>query len=466
MAWRIMITPPSGGSVWDYKPLRYPRGRFRHLQTLWWRAPEVALGSEVFDGKVDVWSLACVLVNMAGESMFSAQSEPELLKQIENVFGTTGNNTLFDDADWHSRTSERLWAHFSGLAATAGNEICARLGEDGMNLLTAMFRPDPHGRLTSAGVVEHNYCNRNCMHLIQSGQAGRGSFSIRAGQLETRVLHWLRGDKFWSSPNFLSEANFSHAQPPKKKQCMENREAPFKKEFCYFFDATKKNIKTSFLSCDVAEQFPSCRLLAWGEAFKNSNTTWLQQLGVLLRASLSDLTDDEIGKNGEFLIETDPRTWLNQFAILQIMTADTREDPLHYDGGASLIHMGITLYGQRRMELKKNNDDLRDTVNLCPGNVYIGNLCAVEHQIFHEEKHGRAEQLLTANDGVPLKVAIMLRTSLFAYCRARKMSAMPTPRIVYDRANAVVAKHLRDSKLVLPSYQECLAAMKLMGKLG
>ena len=213
MAWRIMITPPSGGSVWNYKPLRYPRAQHRHLQTLWWRAPEVALGSEVFDGKADVWSLACVLGNMAsptGESMFNAQSEPELLKQIEKVFGTTGGEeSVFDglsDAEWHRRTTERLWAHFSDLAATAGSlnhGIYRRLGEDGMNLLTAMFRPDPKGRLTSAGVVEHPYCNRYCMRLIQGGEAGRGSFSIAAGQFETRVLDWLRKDPFWSSDDFL-----------------------------------------------------------------------------------------------------------------------------------------------------------------------------------------------------------------------------------------------------------------------
>ena len=93
MAWRIMITPLSGGGVWHYKPLR--NANFRHLQTLWWRAPEVALGSEVFDGKADVWSLACVLVEMAAprnHRMFTAESEEELLAQIAAFFGTTGGD--------------------------------------------------------------------------------------------------------------------------------------------------------------------------------------------------------------------------------------------------------------------------------------------------------------------------------------------------------------------------------------
>ena len=171
---------------------------------------------------------------------------------------------------------------------------------------------------------------------------------------------------------------------------------------------------------------------------------------------MSALTDDDLCKNGEFLIDTDPQRWVNQFATLQVMTAEPREDPAHFDGGASLIHMGITLYGQRRMELTTNGDC--DSFNLCPGNVYVGNLCAVSHQVFHDEKHGRAEHL-NAN-GDMLKVVVLLRTSLFsAY---RRQTAPPTPKVVYDRCNEIVAKHLRDSRLILPSYPGCLAAMKLL----
>ena len=113
------------------------------------------------------------------------------------------------------------------------------------------------------------------------------------------------------------------------------------------------------------------------------------------------------------------------------------------------------------MDLQKNEDVPCDSLTLGPGSVYIGNLCAVSHQIVHdEEKHGRAEHLWANGD--TLKVMIMLRTSLFSKCRSRRMNGVPTPKVVYDRCNAVVAKHLRDSKLLLPSYPECLATMKLL----
>ena len=53
------------------------------------------MGSHSFDGRVDVWSLAGVLVNMAlphRGSMFDARSGPELLKQIVEIFGTNGKD--------------------------------------------------------------------------------------------------------------------------------------------------------------------------------------------------------------------------------------------------------------------------------------------------------------------------------------------------------------------------------------
>ena len=110
------------------------------------------------------------------------------------------------------------------------------------------------------------------------------------------------------------------------------------------------------------------------------------------------------------------------------------------------------------MELQNKEDVTCDSLTLGPGNVYIGNLCAVSHQIVHDEKHGRAEHLMANGD--TLKVTIMLRTSLFSYCRSRRMNGVPAPKVVYDRCNAVVAKHLREGKLLLPSYQDCLAAEK------
>ena len=40
------------------------------------------------------------------------------------------------------------------------------------------------------------------------------------------------------------------------------------------------------------------------------------------------------------------------YAILQVMTPGERHDPEHYDGGASLLHGGLTIFGSRGLEMQ------------------------------------------------------------------------------------------------------------------
>ena len=68
---------------------------------------------------------------------------------------------------------------------------------------------------------------------------------------------------------------------------------PFKKEMCFFFDAFEPFKRTQYLGHIVVERLPLVRLLAWGEAFKDSNAAWLEQLGTLLRLELADLEEVE-----------------------------------------------------------------------------------------------------------------------------------------------------------------------------
>ena len=62
----------------------------------------------------------------------------------------------------------------------------------------------------------------------------------------------------------------------------------------------------------------------------------------LLPRTLADLTDAELGANGQMFLETDPIDWFNKLAVLQVLTTTPRQDPLHFDGGASFLHMTIT----------------------------------------------------------------------------------------------------------------------------
>ncbi|EFN50514.1 hypothetical protein CHLNCDRAFT_29032, partial [Chlorella variabilis] len=63
--------------------------------TLLYRAPEILLGAALYSQPVDVWSLGCVMAELAtGEPLFRGDSEIGQLLAIFQVLGTPG------EADW------------------------------------------------------------------------------------------------------------------------------------------------------------------------------------------------------------------------------------------------------------------------------------------------------------------------------------------------------------------------------
>ena len=56
--------------------------------TLWYRAPELLLGTRNYDFGVDIWSMACVFVELVtGQVLFRANQEPQA---CEVMFGICG----------------------------------------------------------------------------------------------------------------------------------------------------------------------------------------------------------------------------------------------------------------------------------------------------------------------------------------------------------------------------------------
>ncbi|PHJ15880.1 cell-cycle-associated protein kinase, partial [Cystoisospora suis] len=51
--------------------------------TLWYRPPELLLGTEVYDGSIDMWSAGCIMAELiCGSPLFAADRESLLIRQI------------------------------------------------------------------------------------------------------------------------------------------------------------------------------------------------------------------------------------------------------------------------------------------------------------------------------------------------------------------------------------------------
>ena len=93
-----------------------------------------------------------------------------------------------------------------------------------------------------------------------------------------------------------------------------------------------------------------------------------------------------------------------------------------------------------------------------PGSVYIGNLCAVDHQVERHDKSWpqtlfKDAEADSASDG-GLLIAVMLRSDVFRNSRARQLLGKPTPVKIYDIVNDVVAEHLAAQPVILPDFAD------------
>ena len=78
------------------RKLSIPTRRYtREVSTLWYRAPELLLGSPLYSFGIDIWGIGCILAELVmKEPLFEGNSEIEELKMMFNVFGTF-NDRLF-----------------------------------------------------------------------------------------------------------------------------------------------------------------------------------------------------------------------------------------------------------------------------------------------------------------------------------------------------------------------------------
>ncbi|KAJ3085862.1 Cell division protein kinase 1 [Quaeritorhiza haematococci] len=121
------------------------------VATLWYRAPEILMGSKTYEKPSDVWSLGCVIAELfSGTPLFDADKEIEELDMIFRMLGTpTGpaetyvaQLPIFKTLGWRSRYSRQfesqmreriqigLGAHYNrgwdldGLVETLGKFLC------------------------------------------------------------------------------------------------------------------------------------------------------------------------------------------------------------------------------------------------------------------------------------------------------------------------------------------------------
>jgi len=129
------------------------RSYTHEVVTLWYRAPDVLMGSRKYSTPVDLWSVGCIFGEMAsGRPLFPGTSDHDQLMRIFKVLGTPSEESwpsMFELPEYKS--------DFPKYDSIPMAEFCPKLCPVGLDLLTAMLQYEPAKRISAKAALQHAY---------------------------------------------------------------------------------------------------------------------------------------------------------------------------------------------------------------------------------------------------------------------------------------------------------------------
>ncbi|CRH00790.1 protein kinase 5, putative [Plasmodium relictum] len=135
-----------------------PVRRYTHeVVTLWYRAPDVLMGSKKYSTTIDIWSIGCIFAEMVnGRPLFPGVSETDQLMRIFKILGTPNSQ------NWPNVTElPKYDPNFTVYEPLPWESFLKGLDESGIDLLSKMLKLDPNQRITAKQALEHAYFKEN-----------------------------------------------------------------------------------------------------------------------------------------------------------------------------------------------------------------------------------------------------------------------------------------------------------------
>ncbi|CAM9425944.1 unnamed protein product [Ascophyllum nodosum] len=121
--------------------------------TIWYRAPEILLGSKTYAPQLDLWSVGTILAEMTTKTpMFPGDSEIDEIYRIFRVLGTP------TESNWPNVTDLDDWnIGFPKWPRIGLQREYKDLGLEGINMLEQLLAYDPKARLSAKRALMHPY---------------------------------------------------------------------------------------------------------------------------------------------------------------------------------------------------------------------------------------------------------------------------------------------------------------------
>ena len=336
--------------------------------------------------------------------------------------------------------------------------LASRLGSAGVCLLDGLLSWLPASRLPAAAVADHAFVVPERFELLSSCACFQGSrhpWNIHVGTAATEVVEWLRADPALQvgTPAFQALA-VDFAAKRKNAKSEENR------KFILAGALTPTCGTASMCSLSLAQPLALRRVRAWRLAFGAVNASALEAVVASARAAVRRLGENEQGKNGQVFLQQELAAWFASCGELVFVSPGSADagfwaEPEHQDGGASVLHLGLTLFGRRTLVCRQGAGLPDVVVPNMPGTVYLGQLTGPHHQVTHEAS--APEELLDVPGLGPCGVNIMMRTALFGFDRARLRNTSPSPAPLFAALTRTFREGFASARLRLPTLAECKA---------
>jgi len=129
------------------------RSYTHEVVTLWYRPPDVLMGSRKYSTSVDIWSIGCIMAEMiTAHPLFPGQNDQDQLHKIFKGLGTP----LVEE--WPSVVELPEWkAEFVQYPAQPWTQLVPGIDTAGIDLISRLLKQDPNQRISAKNSLDHPY---------------------------------------------------------------------------------------------------------------------------------------------------------------------------------------------------------------------------------------------------------------------------------------------------------------------
>lgn len=130
--------------------------------TLWYRAPELLLGTKEYSTPIDLWSVGCVFAELLTmKPLFPGKSEIDQINRIFKELGTPSDKIWPGPPSYSELPAVKKMTFTEYPFNNLRNKFGAYLTDKGFDLLNRFLTYDPKRRIAAADALNHEYFNES-----------------------------------------------------------------------------------------------------------------------------------------------------------------------------------------------------------------------------------------------------------------------------------------------------------------